>query len=92
MLLIDCPWCGERAESEFSFGGPAGIARPADPDALSDAEWAEYLYFRDNPRGLHRELWCHAHGCRRWFGVERDTLTYAIRGSFELARGGTGEP
>ena len=21
MLLIKCPWCGERAETEFSYGG-----------------------------------------------------------------------
>jgi hypothetical protein len=25
MLLIECPWCGERAETEFSYGGEAGI-------------------------------------------------------------------
>ena len=36
MLLIDCPWCGERAETEFSYGGEAGIVRPKEPDALSD--------------------------------------------------------
>ena len=57
MLLIECPWCGARAETEFSYGGEAGIVRPPDPDALSDAEWADYLFFRANPRGAHRELW-----------------------------------
>ncbi len=84
MLLIECPWCGPRAETEFSYGGEAGIVRPADPDALSDAEWADYLFFRANPRGAHRELWNHAAGCRRWFGVERDTVTYGIERSFVL--------
>ncbi len=84
MLQIDCPWCGPRAETEFSYGGEAGITRPRDPDALSDAEWADYLFCRSNPRGNHRELWNHAHGCRRWFGVERDTVTYRIARSFEL--------
>ena len=44
MLLIECPWCGPRAETEFSYGGEAGIVRPADPDTLSDAEWADYLF------------------------------------------------
>ena len=84
MLLIECPWCGPRAETEFGYGGEAGIVRPADPDALSDAEWADYLFYRGNPRGAHRELWNHAQGCRRWFGVERDTVTYRIERSFKL--------
>ena len=84
MLLIECPWCGPRAETEFSYGGEAGIVRPPDPDALSDAEWADYLFFRANPRGAHRELWNHAHGCRRWFGVERDTVTYRMERSYTL--------
>ena len=35
MLLIHCPWCGPRDESEFAFGGEADIQRPPDPDALS---------------------------------------------------------
>ncbi|NIN39539.1 MAG: sarcosine oxidase subunit delta, partial [Gammaproteobacteria bacterium] len=40
---------------------------------------------RSNPRGAHRELWNHAQGCRRWFGVERDTVTYRISGSYRLS-------
>ena len=51
MLQIDCPWCGPRDESEFAYGGEAHIKRPANPDALSDAEWADYLFMRANPRG-----------------------------------------
>lgn len=86
MLLIECPWCGPRAETEFSYGGEAGIARPADPYALSDAQWADYLFYRSNPRGPHRELWNHDHGCRRWFGVERDTVSYRIERSYILSR------
>ena len=82
MLLIPCPWCGPRDESEFSCMGEAHIARPKDPDALSDAEWADYLYMRANPRGRHRERWVHALGCRRWFNVERDTHTHDILRSY----------
>jgi sarcosine oxidase subunit delta len=78
MLLIPCPWCGPRDEIEFSYGGEAHIVRPLDPDALSDAEWAEYLFFRTNPKGAHRERWVHTHGCRRWFNVVRDTATNEI--------------
>jgi len=84
VLLIKCPWCGDRAESEFSYGGEAGIRRPPSPDTLSDAEWADYLFNRKNPRGAHVELWNHAHGCRRWFEVERDTVSYVIAATREL--------
>ena len=88
MLLIPCPWCGPRAESEFSCGGEAGILRPKDPDAVSDAQWADYLFMRGNHRGLHREQWWHAHGCRRWFIVRRDTVTYRIDGIEKIGSAG----
>ena len=35
MLSIPCPHCGPRDETEFKYGGQAGIAYPADPDALA---------------------------------------------------------
>jgi sarcosine oxidase, subunit delta len=79
MLLIPCPWCGPRQDSEFTYGGQAHIARPSPSDVASDTQWAEYLFMRTNPRGLHREQWLHAAGCRQWFNVERDTVTYRIR-------------
>jgi heterotetrameric sarcosine oxidase delta subunit len=78
MLQITCPWCGPRDETEFSYGGEAHIARPEHPERLSDEQWADYLFMRTNPRGLHRERWCHSFGCRRWFNVERDTVSYRI--------------
>jgi len=84
VLLLRCPHCGERAETEFSYGGEAGIQRPPDPAGLSDAEWADYLFNRKNPRGAHAELWNHALGCRRWFIVQRDTVNYRISESHEL--------
>ena len=77
MLLIRCPWCGERDEIEFSYGGQAGVPYPSNPDELSDEEWARYLFVRDNPMGRFAERWVHTHGCRRWFDVERDTRTHA---------------
>ncbi|MDN5877601.1 MAG: sarcosine oxidase subunit delta, partial [Brevibacterium sp.] len=55
MLLIDCPHCGPRDETEFHYGGQAHVAYPADPHALSDREWAEFLFYRDNDRGLYAE-------------------------------------
>ncbi len=78
MLLIPCPWCGERDETEFRYGGQAHLARPLDPHATGDAEWAEYLFMRDNPKGWFRERWNHAAGCRRWFNMVRHTVTHEI--------------
>lgn len=75
MLLIDCPYCGKRPEIEFAYGGEAHIARPADPAALSDEQWAEYLYLRSNPKGRHAERWRHVHGCGRFFNALRDTMS-----------------
>lgn len=80
MLLIECPWCGPRAESEFNCGGEADIARPAEPEKLSDREWGDYVFMRKNPRGVHREQWVHTQGCRRWFIATRDTVTYQFLG------------
>jgi sarcosine oxidase, subunit delta len=73
MLLIACPYCGERPEIEFSYGGEAHISRPADPSLLSDEAWAEYLYMRQNPKGRYAERWRHANGCGRFFNAVRDT-------------------
>src|SRR6266536_2627311 len=49
MLLVPCPWCGPRDEVEFSYGGQAGIAYPADPDALDGAFRSPVL---GRPRGV----------------------------------------
>jgi heterotetrameric sarcosine oxidase delta subunit len=78
MLLLTCPWCGPRDETEYRYGGQAHVPHPEDPSALSDEEWAEYLFFRDNPSGPFAERWCHSVGCRRWFNVVRDTRTYEV--------------
>ncbi|WP_020592622.1 sarcosine oxidase subunit delta family protein [Kiloniella laminariae] len=78
MLYIKCPWCGERDETEYHYGGEAHIARPENPDELTDAEWAEYVFMRTNTKGVHRERWVHSDGCRRWFNVARNTVTNEI--------------
>jgi len=91
MLLIPCPWCGERDEHEFSYGGEAHITRPETPEALSDAEWADYLFMRTNPKGRHTERWNHAHGCGRWFNLARDTVTHKIAGSYKMGEAPPGE-
>lgn len=82
MMLIPCPWCGPRPETEFTFGEDATPVRPADPAAASDQEWTDYLYFRENPKGWHKELWFHGAGCHHWFVVERHTVTHEIAASY----------
>ena len=83
MLMIPCPWCGERAEVEVAYGGEGGLSRPVVPGDLSDGEWADYVYFRKNPKGTHCELWHHVHGCGRYFEVVRDTVDNRVLGSAE---------
>lgn len=73
MMLIECPFCGPRDETEFSCGGEAHIARPLAENKISDADFADYLFMRDNPKGLFLERWRHSAGCRRWFNMARDT-------------------
>ena len=84
MLLIECPWCGPRDQSEFTYGGEAHIVRPLRPDDLSDEEWADYLFMRTNTKGVFREQWCHSAGCRRWFNAERDTVTYKFKSVYKV--------
>jgi sarcosine oxidase subunit delta len=84
MLLIPCPYCGPRSEEEFSYGNEAHIARPKQPDKLNDTEWAEYVFMRSNTKGVFLERWMHAQGCRRWFNVARDTVSYEILAVYEM--------
>ena len=87
MLLIPCPYCGERDETEFHYGGEAHVPYPPDPAALDDAAWAGYVFFRANPKGDHAERWCHSFGCGQWFNVLRNTVTHEILATYAM-----GEP
>jgi sarcosine oxidase, subunit delta len=82
MLIIPCPYCGDRPEIEFRQGGEAHIARP--PVTATDEEWAAFLFLRENPKGAMRERWFHSHGCQRWFNVVRDTVSDTIFASYEV--------
>jgi len=82
MLLINCPHCGDRPEIEFRCGGEAHLARPADPSALDDAQWAEFLFYRKNTKGVLSERWNHAHGCQRWFNAIRNSVTDEILATY----------
>jgi sarcosine oxidase subunit delta len=78
MLRIACPWCGPRDQTEFSYGGEPRKPPAAHAENTDDVTWADYLYTRTNPKGQHLERWVHAHGCRRWFNVVRDTRSDEI--------------
>lgn len=84
MLLIECPWCGPRDEIEFRCGGQSHIRRPEPFDEVSDDEWARYLFFRINPKGVHFERWRHEAGCAQWFNVARDTRTHVIVATYHM--------
>jgi heterotetrameric sarcosine oxidase delta subunit len=76
MLLITCPWCGPRDQTEFSDAGDATLSRP--PEDAPEKAWVDYVYLRRNPRGPHTELWQHSAGCRQFVTVRRDTATHEI--------------
>jgi sarcosine oxidase, subunit delta len=82
MLLIACPCCGPRAEVEFRCGGQSHIQRPGLD--CSDEAWADYLYNRNNPKGVHYERWLHQHGCGQWFNLARSTVTHEILATYAM--------
>ncbi|NND92212.1 MAG: sarcosine oxidase subunit delta [Granulosicoccus sp.] len=91
-MKLPHPLLGLRPVSEFIYLGDASlIQRPAgqDPSQLGDDAtidaFHDYVYLRDNPAGVHRELWFHEQGDRSWLVVTRNTVTHEITGC-ELAR------
>lgn len=84
MLSIPCPHCGPRAETEFVCGGESHINRPGPPEQVDDRSWAEYLFFRKNPRGVIFERWCHRLGCGHWFNVARHTFSHEIKAVYPM--------
>jgi len=78
-MQIPHPLLGLRDASEFVYLGDASLLnRPVvdDPaelgsEATLDA-FHEYLHLRENPAGIHRELWFHEQGDRSWLVVTRD--------------------
>jgi sarcosine oxidase subunit delta len=84
MLLIPCPWCGERSEEEFSCGGEAHIVRPLASQDMDDRAWGDYVFMRGNEKGVHFERWRHGSGCGRWFNVARNTQSHEILAVYEV--------
>jgi methylglutamate dehydrogenase subunit B len=85
-MIINHPLLGPRDSQEFVYLGDASLIDRPDwqaPDALD--RFHDYAYLRDNPAGLHRELWYHEQGDRSWLVVTRNTVTHEIA-AVELAR------
>lgn len=87
MFCIECPFCHEqRNESEFTYAGEAFIERPAEPESVDDEAWADYLFHRTNTKGVFLEQWSHSSGCRKYFVVQRHTVSHEITASYTLAK------
>ena len=52
MLIIQCPWCGERDHTEFTYGGDARPVRPV--LSAPDREWVDYVYLATTRAGRTR--------------------------------------
>lgn len=81
-MRIPCPFCGVRDSGEFRVLGSAQLRnRPSARGEESQASFVDYVYFRENPAGLHHELWYHGFGCGTWLVVTRDTVTHEVLGA-----------
>ena len=70
MKLMTCPVNGPRPVAEFAYGGE--LREMPDPQACSDAQWADYVFNRNGAAGIKREWWYHLPS-GTWFVAERDT-------------------
>jgi sarcosine oxidase subunit delta len=78
-MLIPHPLLGPRDAAEFTYLGDASLIDRPDWQARdADLRFYAYQYLRDNPAGLHRELWFHEQGDRSWLVVTRNTVTHEI--------------
>ena len=83
-MIINHPLLGPRDAGEFTIIGDASALMrpdtsiPGIPDETLSHAFHDYLHLRDNPAGIHRELWYHEQGDRSWLVVTRDTLSHAV--------------
>ena len=81
MLVLKCPYCGVLAdETELTPGGQAHLTREG--PGSNDAAFHDYLFARENPKGVHIERWRHAYGCGKWFHAARCTVTMEVFGTY----------
>ncbi|MCR8825731.1 sarcosine oxidase subunit delta [Pseudosulfitobacter koreensis] len=81
MLILTCPCCGVTGEeTEFHAGGEAHLKRFG--PGSSEDQFEEYLFMRENPKGVHFERWRHVNGCGKWFHAARNTMTLEVYGTY----------
>lgn len=78
MLLIPCPHCGERDESEFDYGGRA-LDLPS-LAAATDA-WHAALHLGNDAQDCANEYWYHFAGCERWIRLRRNLVSHEFIGA-----------
>ena len=81
MVIIECPHCGERNQTEFRYGGEYN-PRPNNLMEVSDAAAADFIYMKENKWGVQKEWWYHRQGCQTWFMAERHTRTNEVVRTF----------
>lgn len=91
MLLIPCPFCGPRDETEFTYGGDAERKMPPVDGSASHEDWQTFVHTRANRKGYHKEFWYHGFGCEQWICVERNTVTHEIRSASKADTVGTAD-
>ena len=87
MKTLACPLNGVRDISEFVYGGE--FHPEPDRRDSSATEWAEFVFFHDNPAGVVTEWWCHIPSSY-WFLADRDTRSDEVLRTYPFAE--RGEP
>ena len=78
--MMNCPLNGLRNISEFVYGGQ--VKAMPDHRSVSDADWADYVFFEDTAIGVVREWWQHAPSSY-WFIAERHNGNDEILRTFD---------
>ena len=81
MLILHCPYCGvDVDETDLHGEGQAHLKREG--PGSSDEDFEDYLFMRENPKGVHFERWRHAFGCGKYFHAARCTNTLQVFGTY----------
>lgn len=79
-MRITCPLCGPRDRREFYYyGSDDYLNRVTVEDGIDALD--NFLFLRDNPAGVTRDLWYHETGCAQWLRVTRNTVTHEVLGA-----------
>ncbi len=80
MKVIPCPLNGPRNVTEFVCYGE--VQDMPEPNATSDEQWADYIWFANNTAGVVCEWWCHV-PTAYWFIAERHTASDEILRTYD---------